>query len=322
VENSKALSPLAKADLEIGKSLPFSIFDRDGKLLLAEGQPVSSQRQLEELASKGMCHNPRWVTKIGAQLAAKSPTDTTTTVSKVESALLPRILPARLTTEDPFETGSYLKMSWQGQSKNSFPVRLIGSIGRLAVLVTHPMQDGKCVFVKEGQICDFQTTFGVSIYRFSSMIEKVLLSPNPLLVISWPHDTHYNVKVVRRQRRVNCDLPATIRLDTEKSMVSDSFSVVVGNISTGGVEVLSAKILPLHIGQCVLIAFQIILEDRKYLVECMAEVVSRQTDPTAYSFTYSFSFKELTDEQFSTVHAYVVGLLNSRLSPPIFSRSE
>ena len=310
MDNPKDLSPLAKGDIEIGKALPFAIFDRSGVLLLAEGQAVNSQKQLDELAAKGLYHNPRWANKFVIQPGK----------SQMDPNALPRMLPAKQAFEDPFETGSQLKMSAPGQSKDPFHVRLIGSIPQAAILITHPMRDGKCVFAKEGQVWEFQATYGLSIYRFSSMIEKVLLSPHPLIVMSWPHETHLESQAIRRARRVNCDLPATIRLNGSQSGSVESITAVIDNISTGGLELLFAKAVSFKIGQSISIAFQIILDDRKYLIECDAEVVSKPRDSGPSSSTYGFALKSLNDEQFAVIHAFVSDRLNHRLGPQLYSK--
>jgi c-di-GMP-binding flagellar brake protein YcgR len=310
VDNPKDLSPLAKGDIEIGKALPFAIFDRSGVLLLAEGQAVNSQKQLDELAAKGLYHNPRWASKFVIQPGKP----------QIDSTALPRMLPAKQAFEDPFETGSQLKMFAPGQAKDPFHVRLIGSIPQAAILITHPMRDGKCVFAKEGQVWEFQATYGLSIYRFSSMIEKVLLSPHPLIVMSWPHETHLESQAIRRARRVNCDLPATIRLNDSEGGSVESITAVIDNISTGGLELLFSKAVSFNMGQSISIAFQIILDDRKYLIECDAEVVSKPRDSGPTSSSYGFALKSLGDEQFAVIHAFVSDRLNHRLGPQLYSK--
>lgn len=311
MDNPKDLSPLAKGDVEIGKALPFAIFDRGGVLLLAEGQSVTSQKQLDELAAKGLYHNPRWAaTKFVIQPGKQ----------QIDSSTLPRMLPAKQAFEDPFETGSQLKMFAPGLAKDPFHVRLIGSIPQAAILITHPMRDGKCVFTKEGQVWEFQATYGLSIYRFSSMIEKVLLSPHPLIVMSWPHETHLESQAIRRARRVNCDLPASIRLAESKSGDVEPTTAVIDNISTGGVELLFAKAVSLKIGQTISIAFQIILDDRKYVIECDADVVSKPRDSGSASSSYGFALRSLSDEQFAVIHAFVSDRLIHRLGPQLYSK--
>nr|WP_306815243.1 PilZ domain-containing protein [Limnobacter parvus] len=209
----------------------------------------------------------------------------------------------------------------QGQSKDPFQVRLIGSIPQAAILVSHPLRDGKCIFTKEGQIWEFHATYGLSLYRFSSMVEKVLLSPHPLLVMSWPHETHLESQAIRRARRVNCDLPATVRLNTDKATEDEATTAVIDNISTSGLELLLSKAVVLAIGKTISLAFQIILDDRKYLIECDAEVVSKPRDSGVSSSRYGLALKSLKDDQFAVIHAFVSERLNHRLGPQLFSKT-
>ena len=311
MDNIKDLSPLAKGDIEIGKALAFAIFDRNGMLLLAEGQTVNSQQQLDELAEKGLYHNPRWVTDSASQSG------------KLQSDLaLPRLLPVKPRLEDPFETGAHLKMYALGHAKDIFNVRLIGCIPKSAVLITHPMRDGKYVFTKEGHVWDFQATYGLSIFHFSAMIEKVLLSPHPLLVMSWPHESHLESQVIRRSRRVACDLPATVRLSppVHPENTTEPIAAVIDNLSTGGLELLFSREIALKVGQTLMVAFQVILDDRKYLIESHAEVVSNPREAGQSASAYGLAFKSLDNDQFAVIHAFVSGKLVNRLGPQLFAK--
>lgn len=73
-------------------------------------------------------------------------------------------------------------------------------------------------------------------------------------------------------------------------------------------------------GQSISIAFQIILDDRKYLIECDAEVVSKPRDSGPTSSSYGFALKSLGDEQFAVIHAFVSDRLNHRLGPQLYSK--
>ncbi|HEX4878218.1 MAG TPA: PilZ domain-containing protein [Limnobacter sp.] len=312
MDNRKELSPLAKGEIELGKPLPFSIYDSQGVLLLAAGQTIATARQLDELASKGLYHNPRW--------AAGKTVIPPPNKGNSEPTISTRVVSPKQAFEDPFETGSQLKMFLPKQGTDPFQVRLIGTIPQLALVITHPMRDGKCVFVKEGQVWEFQATYELSIYRFTAMIDKVLLSPHPLVVMSWPHETHVESQVVRRTRRVNCELPATVRLSDEKPGSGEPIAAIIDNISTGGLELLFAKPISLNVGQPLSIAFQIVLEDRKYLIECDADVVAGPRDPAGVSSTYGVAIKGLSDEQFAVVHAYVGDHLIHRLGPRLYAK--
>ena len=121
------------------------------------------------------------------------------------------------------------------------------------------------------------------------------------------------------------DLPRRAQMDGdmvlagEQAGASEPLAAVIDNISTGGLELLFAKAHVLPIGQVLSIAFQVLLDDRKYLIECEAEVVSKPRDSGSNAFAYGFALKSLTDEQFAVVHAYVADRLANRLGPRIYA---
>ncbi|MCB1955033.1 MAG: HD domain-containing protein [Rhodocyclaceae bacterium] len=64
--NSSNLRPVARSDIQIGQPLPFSVFDRNGLLLLKEGFVVHMQRQLDNLIANGMRKEGVLVGPLGA----------------------------------------------------------------------------------------------------------------------------------------------------------------------------------------------------------------------------------------------------------------
>lgn len=311
LENIAELSPLAKGDVEIGKSLPFPVYDRTGQLLLAQGQAIQTERQLSDLLSKGLYHNPRW-----AQQATEGRKPARGSIAPLTN---PRLMTSKAAVEDPSETGTSLKMSL-ADTTESFSVRLVGALGKEAFLVSHPMQGGKCVFVKEGQLWSFRCFYGLSIYRFTAQVEKVLLSPYPLLVLSWPHETHSEFQPIRSARRVSCDLPATVRLPgcTDEAA---SKNVRIRNISTGGVELEPLDAAQrLVIGEQVELAFQLNLGGRKFLLELNGTAVSEQTHPDSKKPRYGMAFGPVADTHFSAIHAYVCDRLMNKLESPLYAK--
>lgn len=53
---ARPLRPISAADIQLGHPLPFSVYDRNGLLLLKEGFVIHLQRQLDNLVANGMCH--------------------------------------------------------------------------------------------------------------------------------------------------------------------------------------------------------------------------------------------------------------------------
>lgn len=309
MSNSSDLSPLPVADIKLGEALPFAIFDRQGKLLLAAGQSVQSSKQLEELAQKGLFHNPRWMTDTFVNPKARG-----TVKPETES----RLVAKKPVAVDPSETGSSLKMSVEG-SEDSFVVRLIGTLDKEAFIVSHPMRDKSFVFVKEGQIWEFRSFYGRSVYRFTAQVEKVLLSPIPLVIVSWPQETHVESKVIRAARRVSTTLPASMR--RLKDAVKDVFlNGIIENLSTGGLEFSTTHAAPIQKGEQVQLAFQLNFGERKFILEPNAQVMSISALDEKGQYRYGLAFQDLSDQNFSSIHAYVSDRLIQRIESPLYSR--
>lgn len=305
MENPKDLSPLAKGDLEIGKALPFPIYDRQGMLLLAAGQSIATTKQLDELALKGLYQNPRWSSSVSQFKQAKG---SVRPGVEIRSALLKQL------AEEPSETGASLKMNLIGQSE-VFPVKLVGAHGREAFVVSHPMRDGSCIFTKEGQNWEFRSFYGLSVYHFTAMIEKVLLSPYPLLVMSWPQEQQLESTPIRSARRVACEVPATVRLNAEDTHPRNA---VVLNLSTGGAELKLTSGGVMAVGGEILLAFQLHISGRKYLFELPARVVGHHAGQGDKS-CYGLAFNPLKDSDFAAIHAYVCERLVLKLESPLYS---
>lgn len=309
MSDSSDLSPLPLADIKLGEALPFPIFDRQGKLLLAAGQSVQSSKQLEELSQKGLFHNPRWTTDTFVNPKVRG-----TVKPETESRLVTKKAPA----VDPSETGSSLKMSVEG-SDDFFVVKLVGTLDKEAFIVSHPMRDKSYVFVKEGQIWEFRSFYGRSVYRFTAQVEKVLLSPIPLVVVSWPQETHVESKVIRAARRVSTALPASMR--RLKDAVKDVFlNGIIENLSTGGLEFSTTHAAPIQKGEQVQLAFQLNFGERKFILEPNAQVMSISAPDEKGQYRYGLAFQDLSDQNFASIHAYVSDRLIQRIESPLYSR--
>src|SRR5487761_2018116 len=55
------LSPIRKDDIEVGKPLPWPVYDSKRNLLLKDGFVIETQSQLDILLVNGLFRNPSWV---------------------------------------------------------------------------------------------------------------------------------------------------------------------------------------------------------------------------------------------------------------------
>lgn len=287
------LTPLPKGDIQVGEALKFPVFDADGKLLLAAGQIVYSDKQLSELAEKGLFCNPRWAEQLVSSRRAAGSVKPSPSVYKSTKVSSP---------EDPAESGRMLRMSLPGDEQTC-TVKLIGEIGKEAFLISHPMRDNSYVFIKEGQSWEFRAFYGTSIFRFEALVEKVLLNPYPMVICAWPMETTKESRLIRAAKRVSCHVVTSIRVQGEQPT---NVNGIITNLATGGLEIRASSIQAkaLEKGQVVDLGFQIAMADRKFLVEAKVTIMSKVDDDDGVKLGCSFS--ALSDVNYGLIHGYVM----------------
>lgn len=300
------LTPLPKSDIQVGEAIKFPVFDADGKLLLAAGQVVYSEKQLGELAEKGMFCNPRWAEQLVSSRRAAGSVKPSPSIYK----------PNKVTsTEDPAESGRMLRMSLPGDDQTCV-VKLIGEIGKEAFLVSHPMRDNSYVFIKEGQSWEFRAFYGTSIFRFEALVEKVLLSPYPMVICTWPIETTKESRLIRSAKRVSCHIVTSIKA---KAPQPSTINGVITNLSTGGLEIRASSVQAkaLEKGQVVDLGFQIAMADRKFLVDAKVTIMSKVDDEDGIKLGCSFSV--LSDVNFGLIHGYVMDQSVHRIESGLYA---
>jgi len=120
-------------------------------------------------------------------------------------------------------------------------VRLVGMVSRVRFLVSHPMDDGKLIFVKEGERFDVANFDGAVVSAFESTVLRVLLGDAPGLELSLPALENRKREVIRKARRVQVMLPCSLRYGTGADQLRTG---VVGDLSDMGAQVALEHPLP------------------------------------------------------------------------------
>jgi len=82
--------------------------------------------------------------------------------------------------------GDIVQLQDFASSKQYHYVKLIGYLNKKSVLVTHPMQDEKLLFVKKGESFLVRGFSGTKTYEFTADVITVCLAPYPYLHLSFP----------------------------------------------------------------------------------------------------------------------------------------
>jgi c-di-GMP-binding flagellar brake protein YcgR len=128
-----------------------------------------------------------------------------------------------------------------GASGRRWDVRMVGLVSRSRFLVTHPMDEGRLVFVKEGERFDVANFDGVVLSAFESTVLRVLLGDAPGLELSLPPIDQRRRETVRRTRRATVNLPCSVRHGADADALRAGFT---GDLSEQGAQVAIERPLP------------------------------------------------------------------------------
>jgi c-di-GMP-binding flagellar brake protein YcgR len=256
--------PVRKAEIEVGKPLPFAIYDVDHNLLLNRGVVVTSENQLEVLLEKGLF---RKVTRerhghVSARLPNEPAAEHGRTAAKPQEEMLSfdaiKLMPGDALQLQPLQ---------EGQTER-FTVHVIGVMKPKSLLVTAPLVDGKLIFVRDGQTYLVRAFSGLNVCAFKAKILKSQLQPFPYLHLSYPD----SVQAMRIRKAMRA--PASIIVaahQTEESRQIGAGKLV--DISVGGAKMLSPMQLG-EKGETLWLSFKVKLGDMEEYVKTPVHIRS------------------------------------------------
>jgi PilZ domain/Flagellar protein YcgR len=276
--------------IAIGKSLPFSIYDSQRKLLLAQGHVVESERSLQRLLEQGQYYKaelsagPRDVIE---EVAEADPVDPLTALGRDYSNIQLR---ARCGVKlAPRETGeSYL--CW---------VIGVSHENRCLVMTAPARPDKALAPVTKGQVWFCRMFSSTSVFRFRGAILKVAFEPYPYLHILVPEVIEK--RLIRQLPRALVSLQATLA-------VPDVHQVTIVDLSVGGARVAVDKKLALEVGATVYLDVTIEVLGRRQELHLQAKVATvygvADTRHPGIAF-YGLAFDALEERIVLMLHGYV-----------------
>jgi hypothetical protein len=205
----------------VGKPLPFSIFTADGKLLLAQGRMVESERLRDMLVKNG--HHSDLTEAAGKK-------------GRVGGGAEPEAPPVE---ENPLDAlfrdydsggdGHHLSITIaKSEADKAFPVQLMGVHGT-SIIVTAPVQaDGSLVPVLANQVFVCRTFQLTSAFRFSAAATKTAFEPFPHVYLQLKKEVEH--RQIRGAPRAKVAVRAEL-------VTRDKMPCVVCDLSTGGARI-------------------------------------------------------------------------------------
>jgi hypothetical protein len=277
--------------IAIGKSLPFSIYDSQRKLLLAQGHVVESARSLQRLLEQGEYYKPehpdaedRTVIEEALEL---DPVDPLAALNRDYANIAQR---ARCGVKiAPRETGeSYL--CW---------VIGVSQENRGLVMTAPARADKALAAISKGQVWFCRMFSSTSVFRFRGAILKVAFDPYPYLHILVPEVIEK--RLIRQLPRALVSLQATL-------VCPDSNFASVVDLSVGGARVAVDKRLVLDVGHPVELVMSIEVLGRMEELRLQAKVavvygvVDTRHPGVAF---YGVAFEALDERVTFMLHGYV-----------------
>ncbi len=204
-------------DLELGKPVPWPLYDERKQLLLARGVVLETDSQRRALLERGLFRKlPVRDGRVNPESGGR-PSDDMCHFDEIR-----------------LDIGDTLQLQTQSESGQSrYYVKLIGFLKGKSVLVTTPTQDGKVLLLREGQAFVVRMFSGKSVYAFGTTIFKVANVPFPHLHLTYPGQVRG--LVVRRGARARVNLIAAV-----SGADGRSHAATLLDLSTGG-AMLTAK---------------------------------------------------------------------------------
>jgi c-di-GMP-binding flagellar brake protein YcgR len=228
-----SLIPVRVAELAVGKPLRQAIYDSNGKLLLAAGNPIESHSQLSELAQGGFIRDSSW-DFMGAGPSTRARKDslligsgrTSETAGDNGANANKEVIVGM--DDVRWLVGETLYLQLADNSTVRYTVRLIGYVKNGTIFVSAPMVDNKLEFVRDGQTFVVRAFSGQKAYAFAAHAVKSVHAPHPYLHLSYPKSLRCTV--VRNGARAEVNIAATLSLGQPERVSAATLS----DLSVGG----------------------------------------------------------------------------------------
>lgn len=283
-----ALVRISNGDLRVGQPVPWSLFDENKVLLLAQGVVLDNERQLQQLLERGLFRKIR--------VAEDEPEPET------DAREASRPQEASCSLEDTkLAIGDTLQLQGQADTgATRYYVKLIGYFKGKSLIVTTPSVDGKVLLMREGQAFVVRMFSGKSVYAFPASIFKVANVPYPHLHLTYP--AQVRGLVIRSGARVKAKLIASIQGTTGK-VVAGSIS----NLSTGGAAVTVKEPVGLK-GEVVAVKFRVAIDEvEQYLhLKGIIRSIHGEVDESGGSLVqHGVQFADVPEAEHVSLTAYV-----------------
>jgi c-di-GMP-binding flagellar brake protein YcgR len=316
----QGLMSLKHAEITVGQTLAWPVYNQDGDMLSEAGLHIDSQQQLDHLLEVGYCSADFLWDSIPAKLSDPL-TPATATVSAAASTLSATAEPA-LATPPPnlpgnppkqeelnkesvieldsvrWHVGEVFFLQTQDNVGTRYTVRLIGYAKNKSLMLTAPMMDGRAALIREGQGFIVRAFPGKKAYAFTSSLIKYVYSPFPYLHLAYPREVR--ATTIRQAARATVKIIASVTVGNPEQTAA----ATLGDLSMGGTSGIIKRQLGRK-GDTGTVKFRVnAAGSDEYL---SLNVILRSVAPTenGLEFRHGFEFVDLSPQSRLILSAFV-----------------
>lgn len=222
-----ALVKITARELEVGSPLPFAVYSRSGKLLLARGYFVQSESQRDRILAEGGLRSENATTRPSGESAARAGDLLISSARHDGEAGETIIDTVSASAETLPKAIDNIQVTVVGSEPVPFQTDYVGSISGSALLVT---ASSGHELLKTGIEVSCNALRGRKIHQFRSTVLGRSETPVRVIYLAWPRSVRTHV--VRNHVRVSTEMPGRL---IRNDCVAAGFDVTVTNVSLGGV---------------------------------------------------------------------------------------
>lgn len=300
MDNPKNTIPVRASELEVGKPLPWAVYDGDGVLMLNQGVVPVNQAQIAAMIQRGLFRQAGSGVRQDGSRHVIPPMGLGPSDEDEKSRLTGDPIPFDDLAMQP---GEILQLHPALEVvAQDMPTVLIGYLKNRAIVVSCPIVSGKPLLVKDGTLFNIKTFSGTSLYSFRSRVLASHSQAMPHLHLEYPKLV-YATKI-RKALRALVDLPATL-LSPESGKCLD---VVLKDLSVGGAKLVLPEPVAGAKGDRFVVGFKVRIGDdvdeeiRADAMMCCAE---SRTEKEKTVHTMGMQFKGLSKSEGLAIMALV-----------------
>ncbi|MFZ6721012.1 flagellar brake protein [Undibacterium sp. Ji49W] len=295
------LMPIKHAEISVGETVPWPVYDEQGHLLMASGVRVETQNQLNSLLEHGYCNPDAMWDTIPSKL-----TPVSRPVSAQSSPAASTPAPAQESNKDTlmeldsvrWNVGETLYLQVHDNVATRYTVKLIGFVKNMSILVTAPTIDGRSVIVRDGQTFIVRAFPGKRAYAFSASAIKSVYTPHAYLHITYPKQVRCST--IRQGSRASVKIIASVTIgDPEQTAAA-----TLGDLSMGGASGVIKKALGKK-GDVGIIKFKVSAAGNDEYLTLNFILRSQAPTENGLEFRHGFEFVDVSAQSKLILSAFV-----------------